>query len=114
MVTIVDYKAHQKENGEEFFTLIVQGGVEAVKSKETGRTYLTARKAHVASTFDENTCASLKGTNLPGEVKKVKTDPYDYTVPETGEIIELTHRYEYIDEVEETIRENFIDEVIVA
>ena len=44
MVTIVDYKGYQREDSTEF-ELIIQGGVEAVRSQETGRTYLTARKS---------------------------------------------------------------------
>lgn len=37
MVTIVDYKGYQREDGTEFFQLIIQGGVEAVRSQEKGR-----------------------------------------------------------------------------
>ena len=47
MVTIVDYKEFQKENGEKFYSLVVQGGVEAIKSKESGRTYLTANSSDI-------------------------------------------------------------------
>lgn len=56
MVTIVDYKTYQREDGTDFNVLIVQGGVEPVKSKITGKLYLTARKASVSSSFDEITC----------------------------------------------------------
>ena len=79
MVTIVDYKAFQKENGEKFYSLVVQGGVEAVKSKESGRTYLTAKTTNLACTFNEITCKSLIGTQLPGQIRKVEVEPYDYT-----------------------------------
>ncbi|GGZ56425.1 hypothetical protein [Mesonia mobilis] len=114
MVTIVDYKSYQKEDGEKFFTLVVQGGVEAVKSKETGKTYLTARKTQVSSTFDELTCQQLKGSQLPGEVRKVQTDPYEYAIPDTGEIIELSHKYEYVDTTEEIYQDNVVDEDVVV
>ena len=46
MVTIVDYKTYQKDDGSEFQVLIVQGELEAVKSQETGRAYFTNKKAH--------------------------------------------------------------------
>lgn len=109
MVTIVDYKTYQKKDGEgEFYALVVQGGVEAVKSEETGRTYLTARKAVVSCTFDEETCQNLKGTQLPGEVVKMETDPYEYSIPDTGEVISLSHRYEYVDQAEKVIQDNVI------
>lgn len=106
MVTIVDYKPFQKENGETFFGLVVQGGVEPVKSKVTGRLYLTARTATVATTFNEVTCKTLVGSTLNGNVKKVNCDAYDYTVPESGEQLLLTHRYEYISEEEEIVNKN--------
>jgi hypothetical protein len=32
---------------------------------------------------------------MPGAIVKVECDSYEYTLPETGEIIHLTHRYEY-------------------
>ena len=76
MVSIVDYKAFQKENGEKFYSLVVQGGVEAIKSKESGRTYLTAKTTNLACTFNEITCKSLIGTQLPGQIRKVEVEPY--------------------------------------
>ncbi|MBG6110980.1 hypothetical protein IWX84_001862 [Flavobacterium sp. CG_9.10] len=108
MVTIVDYKAFQKENGEEFYSLVVQGGIEAIKSKESGRTYLTARTTTMACTFNEITCKSLVGSQLPGMIQKVEVEPYDYTDRKTGEIIELTHRYEYLSDEDAIINDNVI------
>jgi len=113
MVKIVDYKTYQKEDGTEFYSLVLQSGVEAVKSRETGRTYLTARAARIACTFDEETCESLKGTELPGSIKKVEVEPYEYTVPTTGETITLSHRYEYLDEQESIVKDNVIDKELV-
>jgi len=98
MVRIVNYQKRQTEQGKEFFVLEIQGGIEMVKSQETGKMYITARKASIASTFDELTCQALLGTELPGDVRKVECAPYDYTVRDTGEIITLTHRFEYVEE----------------
>ena len=91
-----------------------QGGVAAVKSQETGRTYLTVRKARIACTFDEQTCESLIGSELDGKVIKVPVEPYEYALPDTGEVMTLEHRYEYIDNVKDTIRENVMETVEVA
>jgi len=113
MVKIVDYRTYQREDGTEFHTLVLNSGVEAVKSKQTGRTYLTARTARVACTFDEETCKSLKGTELPGHIKKVAVEGYEYTVPTTGEVITLSHTYEYVDEQESIVKDNVIDKELV-
>ncbi|MCF6129329.1 hypothetical protein L1S35_06565 [Flavobacterium sp. AS60] len=98
MVRIVNYQKRQTEEGKEFFTLELQGGIEMIKSQQTGKFYVTARKVSISSTFDEQTCIALVGTELPGNVQKVQCEPYEYTVKDTGEIITLSHRYEYIEE----------------
>lgn len=109
MVQITEYKTYQREDGESFHVLVVQGGVEAVKSKETGRTYLTAKTTRVPCTFDEQTCQSLIGTTLPGSIRRVEVEPYEFTIADTGEIIERTHRYEYISEEEAIVQDNVLE-----
>ncbi|MBC7524412.1 MAG: hypothetical protein H7239_08250 [Flavobacterium sp.] len=113
MVTIVDYKSFEKENGEKFHCLVVQGGLEAVKSKQTGKTYFTAKTVKVPTTFDEQTCLGLIGEKISGVVKKVETDPYDYTVTETGEIIQLNHRYEFVSDEDNIIESNVMQSELV-
>ncbi|MBK9300626.1 MAG: hypothetical protein IPN14_08470 [Bacteroidetes bacterium] len=56
---------------------------------------MTAKTAYVATTFDVQTAEALIGSELPGTVVKVASEPYDYVVKETGETMTLTHRYEY-------------------
>ncbi len=98
MVRIVNFQKRTTEQGKEFFTLELQGGVEIVKSQETGKSYMTVRKASMSSTFDEFTCQSLIGTELPGSIKKLECEAYSYTIKDTGEIITLNHRFEYVDD----------------
>ena len=33
---------------------------------------------------------------MPGSIARMECESYDYTVPETGEIISLAHTYEYL------------------
>lgn len=98
MVTIAEYKQRTNKEGEPFFALILEGDIEMVKSKSTGNFYATARRASITSTFNEAICKRMVGKTMPGSIKKVACDPYEYTVPESGEIITLTHRYEYVPE----------------
>lgn len=114
MVKIMDYKTYQREDGTEFHSLVVQGGIEAVKSKQTDRTYLTIRQARVACTFDEDTCKELIGTSMPGKIEKVEVEPYEYAIPETGELITLSHRYEYLSEEDAVIKENMVEPQLVV
>lgn len=103
MVTIIDYKTFEKEDGEKFHSLIVQGGLEAVKSKETGQTYFTAKTARVPSTLDEITCKGLIGTEIPGTIKKVEVEPYEIINPNTGEVSMYSKKNVFVGEGEEEV-----------
>ena len=102
MVRIVNYQKRQTEEGKDFFVLELQGGIEMIKSQETGQMYVTARKSSISSTFDELTCQSLIGTELPGSIEKVNCNPYEYTIRDTGEVIVLSHKFQYVEEVKPT------------
>jgi len=113
MITIIDYKARQNAKGEDFFALILQSGIEMVKSQETGNYYATAKTASVTSTFTEEVCNNLIGEQLPGSIQKVQCEPYEFTIPDSGEIIELNHRWVYLKEgetVEEVVHEGKVEE----
>ena len=113
MVKIVGFKTFERKDGSEFCALIVQGGIEAVKSKETGKTYFTVRKVNVSCTFDEVTCESLIGSDFPGSIQKVEVAPYEYAVPETGELVTLKHSYQYVSEEESIVKDNVVEKELV-
>lgn len=98
MVTVVSYATRENLDGEEYIVLVLQGELEMIQSKETGRFYATARKATITSTFDERTAGALVGTQIPGKIIKVSCEPYEWVVPESGELVTLEYRYEYIPE----------------
>ena len=98
MDRIINFSERVSDDGKSFFTLDVQGGIEMVKSKSTGNFYATARKTSITTTFDEVTCQALIGTELPGKVEKQDCDAYEYTIKDTGEVIELSHRFVYVPE----------------
>ncbi len=113
MVTIVNYRKFQREDETEFFVLVVQGGLEVVKSKETGKMYFTARTAKVPCTFNETMCKAFIGIELEGSVEKVETEPYEYPNSETGEIMTLTHRYEFVSIEDEVMKNHVIEDELV-
>ena len=100
MVKIIDYKKRTNSEGEEFNALILQGGLEMVKSKESGNYYATAKTVSIASTFNDEVCKSLIGQEIPGSIQKVSCEPFEYTIKESGEIITLEHRWVYLKEGE--------------
>src|ERR1017187_9833556 len=97
MATIIVGYHHAKRasDGKEFIALDLQGDVEMVQSMETGNFYATVRKASIPSTFNEETAKGLIGTKLPGKIVRVESEPYDFTIPGTTEVIQLQHRYVY-------------------
>ena len=100
MVKIVDYRIRTNSQGEEFCALILQGGLEMVKSQETGRFYATAKSASITSTFTEDQCKGLIGSEIPGSIRKVECEPYEFTIKDTGEVVTLKHRWDYLPEGE--------------
>lgn len=101
MVRVIGYHENESSDGEKFYSLSIQGGVEMVRSAETGNFYATARKTRITTTFDALTCQSLVGTEMPGRVVRQECEPYEFLVEKTGELIQLTHTYQYLpDELE--------------
>lgn len=106
MTRIVNYKKRQVEDGREFFALEITGGIEMVMSNATGQFYATAKKAYIASTFDEETCKALVGSEMPGSIIKAECEPYEYTIRDTGEVITLNYRYVYLPEEMQNLHTN--------
>ena len=113
MVTIVDFVKRTNLDEVEFNSLILQGGIELVKSRQTGRYYATAKKTSITCTFDDAMCQSLLGTQIPGSVQRVASEPYEFVVRSTGEILTLTHRWVYLKDGE-TLEETVIADSKVA
>lgn len=108
MVTVIDYAIRQTKDGREFIALILQGGLSLVQSKNTGNFYATVKQCSIPSTFNESTAKLMVGERVPGSVQKLSCEPYQWTNRETGEIIDLSHRWVYVPEgatLEEAIYE---------
>lgn len=112
MVKVIDYLKRQAENGTEFFVLVLQGGIEFVRSQQTGKFYMTARKCSIPTTFDEQVCKAMIGENMQGKIVKVDCEAYDYVIQETQEVIQLSHTYEFIPDGEEDYGLNTVNELL--
>lgn len=98
MVTIVDYSVRENKEGKSFVTLKIQGDLVMVQSTQTGHFYATAKSCTITSTFTEEAAKALLGRQIPGGIERVDCEQYDYVIPDTGEVIQLTHRYEFYPE----------------
>lgn len=95
MVTVIDYYTKQTEDST-YNALILEGEPEFVTSPKTGMPYARASKCHVYSALSEEQCKAIIGKTFPGNIEKVKCEPYEYTVPETGEVLELDYSYQFV------------------
>jgi hypothetical protein len=98
MVTVKAYHLRKSAEGKSFISLELTGELEMVQSQNTGRFYATSRRCFIYSTLDEQTAKAFIGKTMPGTIVRTSCEPYQYTVPETGELITLTHRYTYVPE----------------
>ncbi len=98
MITITGYALRKSNDGKHFISLQLQGDVEMVQSTNTGKFYATAKRCSMPSTFEEGVGKGLVGSKMPGTIERVKCEPYDYTMPETGEVVKLAHTYQYVPE----------------
>ena len=105
MVTVKNYHLREGERGE-FISLELEGDIEMVQSTNTGRFYATTRRCFISSTFDEATAQKMVGKQIPGSIVRMQCDTYDYTIPETGETIQLGFTYAYLPEEKATISQN--------
>lgn len=102
MVTIKGYRIQENKDGKEFITLVLQGDIEFVQSLTNTRFYATAKRCTISSTFDLVSAEALIGTKLPGHIERMPCPEYNFTVPETGEVIKLAHTYQYVpDDIQE-------------
>lgn len=106
MVKIVNYNKRKSQDRKPFFILTVQGGIEMVRSQNTGDLFATAKKATIPSTFDEDSCNTLVVDDKPGMIIKPQCDPFEYTIKDTGEIIILSHKYAYVLKEDSEVKSN--------
>lgn len=97
MVTIVGYSIRTQKDGEkkQYIALELEGDVEMVQSQQTGRFYATVRRCTVSSSFDELTAQRMVNKQMPGTIVRVPCSGYEFTVPESGEVINLSYRWDY-------------------
>ena len=95
MVQVTNYAVKTKKDGTTFITLELTGGMELVQSINTGKFYATVRKCSMPSTFSEEIAKQLLGSSMEGMISRVSCPVYDYTIKTTGEVIQLSHTFEY-------------------
>lgn len=97
MVTVIDALERANSQNEKFTALILSGGLELVKSDKSGKFYATVRKASIPSTLELAHAKSMVGSKIPGTIKRVPCEPYEFKT-DSGEEILLEFTYEYVED----------------
>lgn len=95
MVTVTNALERVKKDGTTFPVLEISGGAELVLSQTTQRYYATLRKCTIPFTGTMDVAKMLIGQKIEGEIVKVICEPYSFTNPRTGEVLQLQHGYSY-------------------
>ena len=99
MVTIVEVAERTAANGNTFCSVMVAGDASVYTNAE-GKASLVALKASIPSNLPKDVLESMIGNKLPGKVERVETEPYQWTNPNTGEELTLSHTYKYVPDAE--------------
>jgi hypothetical protein len=95
MVTVTNALERVKKDGTSFTVIEISGGAELVLSQTTQRYYATVRRCSVPFTGTLEVAKMLIGQKIDGEIVRVICEPYQFTNPRTGEVLQLQHSYAY-------------------
>ncbi|HMH24161.1 MAG TPA: hypothetical protein VK563_20400 [Puia sp.] len=112
MIKVISANLRESPKGQ-FVTLEIMGAIELVQSQNTGRFYATAKRCFISSTFSLEIAKGLIGQQLSGTIDRMACEPYQYTLPEGGQVITLSHTYSYVPAVKKLVeaKENFREEL---
>jgi len=110
MVTVTGFKTVENEDGDSYIRLQLSGGLEMVKSKETGNFYATIRKCSIPCTFPEEVAQTMIGTKMSGEIVKQEVEEYEFTL-DNGETLTLNHRWTFEQDASESAIQELVNHV---
>ncbi|MCF2501694.1 hypothetical protein [Dyadobacter chenhuakuii] len=97
MLTVTSYANRTSTlDGKQFFSLELTSDDPEIVLSANGRYYITTKKCYMSATFPEAVCKGMLGKQLPGTISKVECEPYEFVIPDTGEVITRNHRYEFL------------------
>jgi hypothetical protein len=80
---------------EQYNVIVLLGNVEILKSKSTGKPYLTAKKVTMPTTLTSQQAEELVGTNLPGAIEKVDCPEYEIKMPGSNKKVRISHTFQF-------------------
>jgi hypothetical protein len=98
MVRVVGVIQRQDKENRPFVLMELQGDLELVQSQKSLSFYGTVRRCTIPCTLDIETAESFVGREIPGSIVRVECTPYEYVMPETGEVVTLAYRWSYMPE----------------
>jgi hypothetical protein len=81
---------------EQYNLIVLLGNVEVLKSKSTGKPYLTAKKVTMPTTLTSDQAEELVGTSLPGEIEMVDCPEYEIKMPGSNKKVRINHSFQFV------------------
>lgn len=100
-VLVTDYFERNNSKGETFFVIQVSGGNEFITSKDTGKVYLSSKKATIPTSFSQQQCEAILGSEFTGQILKEQCEPYSF-FDDNGTEHTRDFRYVFVPATEET------------
>lgn len=80
---------------ENYNVIVLLGNVEVLKSKSSGKPYLTAKKVTMPTTLTSEQAAELVGTSLPGNIEKIDCPEYEIKMPGSNKKVKINHTFQF-------------------
>jgi hypothetical protein len=80
---------------EQYNVIALLGNVEILKSKSTGKPYLTAKKVTIPTTLTSEQAEELVGSSLQGEIVKVDCPEYEIKMPGSNKKVRISHTFQF-------------------
>lgn len=94
MINVTSYSVRTRSDNSTFIVLELTGGLEMAQTRNGGWKAVV-RRCTVPSNLDEQTAKLVIGTQMPGSIVRVQSDPYEFTDGQTGEVMTLSHRWAF-------------------
>ncbi|UPK68301.1 hypothetical protein [Chitinophaga filiformis] len=94
MVTVKSYFINQSSEGKTYICFDLIGDMEVLTGK-SGKLYVDVKKCSIPTRVDEATAKLMLGRQIAGSIVKKQCPPFEYTIPGTGEVVTIAHKYEY-------------------
>lgn len=96
MVKIIDALTRvNAKTKEEYNVVVLLGNVEVLRSKSSGKPYLSAKKVMMPTTLTSDQAKELIGSELSGNIEKIDCPEYEIKMPGSNKKVKINHTFQF-------------------